>query len=794
MLGLALGLAGAIFLAAVVFVGTSLEYLSRTDLQQESRLEEPLRVFSADGLLIGEFGAERRLPVPFESLPPSLIQAFLAAEDSRFYAHHGIDVRGLARAAWRWLRTGERAQGGSTITMQLARNFLRTPEKTFERKLAEMLLALHLERTLTKEEILTLYLNRVFFGHRAYGVAAAAALYYDKPLAALTLAESAMLAAIPKAPSADNPVTHPGRALARRDHILGRMAGLGFIDRAAYRAARAEPDQARLHQRPLELDAGYAAEMARRELFERFGEDAYRQGYRVTTTIDGQLQRVAQAEVREAILDYDRRHGYRGPEARPAVITSPNDGAERAALDVLLGQTDSLPGLRVGVVRTADARRADVFLGNGEHLTLGLAQVQWARPFRNADLLGPAPRRVDAVVHAGELIRLRQDQRGGWELAQRPAVAGALLALAPRDGAIRALVGGYRFGADQFNRAADARRQPGSAFKPFVYAAALERGWTPASLILDAPIAVRIGAGEVWTPDNSDHRTLGPIRLRQALTQSRNLAAIGLLKRVGIDDARTFATRFGFALDDLPRNLTLTLGTGLVTLPQMAGAYAVFANGGFRVEPYLIARIEDAAGTTIVQPVPPRACADCWFQAQDPPAADSLAPLAKRVLEPWLTYQIHSMLRDVVTVGTGRRARELQRSDLAGKTGTTNDIRDAWFCGYQKDLVTVAWMGFDDSAPLGRGETGGESALRLWIGFMGEALKGSPEALLPVPPGMLQVWVDSTDGRPAHPGAAGAITEWVREQDQGSLAGPDPVSVSEDVIDGMPPPIIDEVF
>ena len=686
ILALSSGLAGAGLLAAAGFAGASLDYLFSTDLQRELRQGEPLRVFSADGRLIGEFGAERHLPVPLEAIPPPLIQAFLAVEDSLFYTHHGIDLRGLARVAWRWLRD------------------------------------------------------------------------------------------------------------------LGPMAGLGFIDETVYRAALAAPDQARLHQRPLELDAGYVAEMVRRNLFLRFGEAAYRRGYRVTTTIDGRLQRAAQAQVREAVLAYDRRHGYRGPEAHPELIDSSANGADPAALDALLAQTDHLPGLRVGLVRNADARRAEVYVGSGEYLTLGLAQVQWARPFRNADLLGPEPRRVDAVVRAGDLIRLRPDRRGGWQLAQRPAVAGALLALSPRDGAISALVGGYRFGADQFNRAADARRQPGSAFKPFIYTAALARGWTPASLILDAPVRVRIGAGEVWTPDNFDHRSLGPIRLRQALTQSRNLAAIDLLQRVGVDDARTFATRFGFELERLPRNLTLTLGTGLVTLPQMAGAYAVFANGGFRVEPYLIARIEDGAGTTVFQATPPRACADCWFhdQVQQPaaPVITPAAPLARRVLEPWLTYQIHSILQDVATVGTGRRTRELQRSDLAGKTGTTNEVRDAWFCGYQKDLVTVAWMGFDDSAPLGRGETGGESALRLWIGFMREALAGRPEARLAVPPGMVQVWVDGTDGSPAHPGAAGAIAEWVREQDQGSLAGPDPVSVSadRDLSDWMPPPIIEEVY
>ena len=792
-LGVALALGGMGLLAAVAFVGASLERLSRSDLRAELRLVEPLRVFSVDGLLMGEFGAERRLPVPYEDIPPPLVQAFLAAEDSRFYTHHGVDPLGLARAALRYLNTGEPREGGSTITMQVVRNLLLTREKTHERKLAEVLMALHLERTLTKEEILTLYLNQVFFGHRAYGVAAAAALYYDKSLADLSLAESAMLAAIPKAPSANNPVSNPGRALTRRNYVLGRMADLGFIDQGAYLTALAQPDQARLHQRPLELDAGHAAEMVRREVLGRFGEDAYRRGFRVTTTIDGGLQRAAQDAVRGAVLDYDGRHGFRGAEARGQLI-------EGAGLDALLARTDPLPGLRAGVVLSADAHRAKVTLGGGELVTLGLPQVQWARPFLSADRRGPAPRRVDEAVRTGDLIRLRRDSQGAWELSQRPGVSGALLALAPQDGAIRALVGGYAFGSSQFNRATDARRQPGSAFKPFVYAAALERGWTPASLILDAPIALRLGGREVWEPANFDHRALGPIRLRLALTQSRNLAAIDLLDRVGIDYARTFATRFGFEQEHLPRGLTLALGTGSTTLQQLAGAYAVFANGGFRVEPYLIARIEDAAGTTVFQATPPRACADCWFPNQGAPLAAAPATPeatpAQRVLEPRLTYQIHSMLHDVVDTGTGRRARELRRSDLAGKTGTTNEARDAWFCGYQKALVTVAWMGFDDFAPLGSGETGGRSALGLWMAFMGPALKGKPEAPLPVPPGMVQVQVDRARGTLAGPGDPDTITEWVCEEGAGFLSGPDPVSYSEDwdLTVETPPPIIEDVF
>jgi penicillin-binding protein 1A len=784
-LGIGLFLALAGLLAGGAFVWASLERLSRADLLGDVRLAEPLRIYSAEGRLMGEYGEERRIPLPYGSIPPILVHAFVAAEDRRFYEHAGIDLRGLARAALRYLRTGEPAEGGSTLTMQVVRNLLLTPEKTFERKLAEVLMALHLERVLTKDEILTLYLNKIFFGHRAYGVAAAAELYYGKSPQALSLAEAAMLAAIPKAPTTDNPVTNPLQARARRDYVLGRMAELGYIGEAAYREALAEPDRASLHRRPVDLDAGYAAEMARQEMVRRFGAEAYRGGYRVQTTIEGALQAAAQQAVREAILAYDRRHGYRGPERRGLRV----GGADDEALAALLAEAEVLPELRAGIVTQADARRAEVYLGSGERATLALTQVQWARPFKGANRMGPAPRRVDAVVQPGDLVRLRRDAQGGWTLAQSPSVAAALVALAPGDGAIRALVGGYHFGVSQFNRAADARRQPGSAFKPFVYAAALDRGWTPASLVLDEPIALEVGPGDIWEPGNADGRTLGPIRLRLALAQSRNLAAIDLLDRVGIDFARGFAGRFGFAPADLPSRLTLALGNASVTLPQMAGGYAVFANGGFRVEPHLIARIETGDGRVLWQADPPRACAACWFAPEDaegpssagaPQGAPQAAPgdaTARRVLEPRVSYQMHSMLQDVIRSGTGRRARALKRSDLAGKTGTTNEARDAWFCGYQKGLAAVAWMGFDDFSPLGKGETGGESALGLWVRFMGEALKGSPEARLPVPAGMVQVHVDRGSGRLAA-GDEDAVSEWVREEDLGRLEGPAPVFYS----------------
>jgi penicillin-binding protein 1A len=772
-----LGLALLAILALGVFVGITIHRLQATDLLADVRLHEPLRIYSADGLLMGEYGVERREYMPLERIPPVLINAFLAAEDSRFFAHEGIDATGLARATLSYLRTGEPTQGGSTITMQIVRNLFLTSEKTFDRKFAEILLAWHMERTLTKQQILELYLNKIFFGHRAYGVAAAAALYYDKPLQELTLAEAAMLAGIPKAPSTNNPVSNPRRALVRRDYVLGRMLELGDIDHGAYRDATDAPDRARLHGREFELEAGYAAEMARQEMVSRFGEDAYRAGYRVTTSIEPELQKAAQEAVRGALLDYDRRHGYRGAEAHTELgapgASSESGGVSDAALERILDGAAPVAGLTAGVVVQARRDRAEVYVGQGLRVDVSLDGMGWARPFRDVDRRGPAPRAVTDVLSVGDLVRLRQNERGRWVLAQRPAVSGALVSVSPRDGAILAMVGGYEFGESQFNRAVDARRPAGSSFKPFIYAAALHRGWTPASLVRDEPIAVRMSARDVWRPSNFDGKSLGPIRLRPALVQSRNLAAIDLLEQVGVEEAIGFVGRFGFDPKTLPRGLSLALGSASVSPLQMAAGYAVFANGGFRVEPHLIRRIENAAGVVIFETDAPRACAGCWFHDGATAAVSEPSPtpgrIAPRVLRPPEVYQMHSMMQDVIRVGTGRRARELKRGDLAGKTGTTNQVRDSWFCGYQKDFATAAWIGFDDFGPLGRGETGGQAAIEMWMAFMRQALAGRPEATLEVPAGMVKVRIDQASGALASATDTGAVLEWLREEHVGML-------------------------
>ena len=769
----------AVGLAAVaVLVAVTLTELPHAESLREVQLQEPLRVSAANGDLLAEFGIQRRQPVSFAEIPTQLVQAFLAIEDRHFFEHEGVDLIGLGRAALNFARTGERSQGGSTITMQVARNFFLSPEKTFQRKFMELLLSLHIERTLSKQEILELYFNKIFFGHRAYGLSAAAALYYDKPLDRLSLAQSAMLAGIPKAPSANNPISNPKRALERRDYVLQRMRELGYIDEATYAGAKATPDDARLHRQEVDLEAGYMAEMVRRDLVKRLGESAYGAGLRVTTTLDGHWQQAAQKALRQALLDYDRRHGYRGAEAHYRLA-----GRAEPALDALLERARDLPELTVGLVIQAGAKEARVYLGQGQYRTLKLAQVRWARPYKSAHAQGPAPRQVSEAVTAGDLIRLRQTAAGDWELSQRPFVTGALVAIDPKNGAIRALTGGYDFAASKFNRAVDARRQPGSSFKPFIYAAALERGWTPASLIRDEPIRIRLNRRETWEPKNFDHKSLGPIRLRLALTKSRNLASVYLLQQLGLEEGRAYAGRFGFDRQDLPLGLSLVLGTAETSPLQMAGAYAVFANGGFRVAPHFITRIENAAGETVFASQAPHACADCWFRAPEarvdtrglPRPGSATGPEALRVLEPRILYQMHSILGDVIRYGTARKALELGRGDLAGKTGTTNQVRDSWFCGYHRDLVVIAWMGFDDFSPLGKGETGGQAALGMWMDFVGTVLADKPEAVLDVPAGLVEVRIAKDSGAPTPRTGADTLIEWVREENLHDLAGPVPV-------------------
>jgi len=759
-------------LAALIHV--TLPTLPSTDILAEVQFQEPMRVYSADGELMAEFGVQRRRPVTFDKVPPRLVMAFLAIEDSRFFEHQGIDLMGLSRAALSLVRTGAKSQGGSTITMQVARNFFLTPEKTVKRKFSELLLALQVEQRLSKQQILELYLNKIFFGHRAYGVTAAADLYYDKSLDELSLAEMAMLAGLPKAPSSNNPVSNPERALERRNYVLKRMEELGYITDRDYQAAVAEPDGAKLHQRDVGLQAGYIAEMVRQEMIRRYGDEAYARGFRVTTTVESWLQRAAQEALRVSLLEYDRRHGYRGPEAQVDLT-----GASEEDLDAYLDAVEELPLLTAGLVTKASPKEATVYIGGGRRVTLGLKQVAWAKRLINENATGRSPSKVTDAVAVGDLVRVGQNAEGVWYLRQAPKVTGALVSLSPEDGAIRALVGGYVFGDSKFNRAVDARRQPGSSFKPFVYTAALEKGWTPASLVKDEPVRVPLNRGEFWEPQNFDHKTMGPIRMRTAIALSRNLAAVNMLQSVGLPYATQFVTRFGFDLASIPLGLSMVLGTAEVSPLQMAKAYAVFANGGFRIEPYLIQRIETTSGELIFEAQAPRACSDCWFRYESSPAQTkglTRAPAAERVLDPRIVYEMNSMLQGVIANGTATRALVLERTDIAGKTGTTNDVRDSWFCGYQKDFVTVAWMGFDDFSRLGKAETGGHAGLGMWIDFMKVALKDKPNAVLPVPDGMVTIYVDKGRGTETKSKGPGAQQETVREELRLMLLGPEPVA------------------
>lgn len=767
-----LGLGGAALLA-----DATVRELPEVDALLEVKFEEPLRVFSANGSLMAEFGVQRRRAVAFADVPPQLINAFIAIEDSRFFEHTGIDPVGLARAALSVVRTGAPTQGGSTITMQVARNFFLTRDKTVERKLAEIMLALKMEVALSKEQIMELYLNKIFFGHRAYGISAAAEFYYRKGLDELTLAEMAMLAGLPQAPSVTNPITNPARAKDRRDHILDRMLMLGFIDASAHAAAVAEPVEVTAYTPPVELRAGYVSEMVRQAMVERYGEEgAYSLGLRVYTTIDDELQRSADTALRNGLQAYNRRHGYHGPEAHIDYVQAMTP----EALDAALAERPVVPGLPVGVVTEATANGAEVYLGDGRTQSLTLAQVRWARRFRTENWRGPEPRRVTDAVAVGDVIRLRETDRGTWVLAQVPMVAGALVALAPADGAIRALSGGYSFEWSKFNRVTDARRQPGSAFKPFVYAAALAKGYTPASLIRDEAFERPSSRGR-WRPRNADGRFMGPIRIRVALARSRNLAIVHLADRMGIEFIREYAQNFGFTPESMPADLAMVLGSGSTTPLEMARGYALFANGGYLIAPYFISRVEDVAGNRLFEAVPARACTECWLTQSSQDArvlaeGEAERPLAAQTVDPRIAWSMDSMLRDVITEGTGTRARSLRRSDIAGKTGTTNDARDSWFAGYQPELVTIAWMGRDDNQPLGRGEWGGTAALGVWTEFMGDALSGLPVAEIKRPDGMSAVRVSLSTGRTTT-STSGSRIEYIADEFKLMTLGPDPVEV-----------------
>jgi penicillin-binding protein 1A len=719
LLGLAVvgGLLLAFVLALLYPTLPSLESL--TDYQPKI----PLRIVSAEGDLLGEFGEERRAIVTIAEVPDVMKKAILAAEDERFYSHGGVDFLSILRAAASNLTSGTQ-QGAGTITMQVARNFFLTREKTVTRKLREVLLAWKIEANLTKDEILQLYVNQIFLGQRAYGFAAASQIYFGKPLKDVTPAEAAMLAGLPKAPSAFNPVNNPRRAKTRQLYVLRRMHDLRFINDDQYREAQSAPLAVRQGLREaVPTHAEHVAEMARQVVVDAYGEDAYTKGLTVYTTIRKADQEAAYTALRRAAIDYDRRHGYRGPEA---FVSLPDDVGEReAALEKVFQETAESDGLIPAVVLEASAAALKVVIADGETVQINGDGLKFAAPSLRDK--SPAATRI----RPGAVIRVAREDKGRWGIAQVPQVEAAFVSMRPTDGALLSLIGGFDFERSKFNHVTQAQRQPGSAFKPFIYSAALEKGFTPATVVNDAPFFVPAAqaGGEDWEPKNYDGKFEGPMRVRAALARSKNLVTVRVLQAIGPQYAQDYIARFGFDPKLHPPYLTMGLGAGAATPLQMVDAYAVFANGGYRVAPYLIAKIVDARGNVLSEASPPIAGAG-----------------AERAIDPRNAWIMTSLLKDVIKVGTATRALVLNRTDLAGKTGTTNENVDAWFCGFNAAMVGVAWIGFDQPRTLGANETGAVAALPMWISYMAKALKGTSVADVPMPDGVIAVKVNADTG------------------------------------------------
>ncbi|HEU5468223.1 MAG TPA: penicillin-binding protein 1A [Steroidobacteraceae bacterium] len=769
------GLVGLAFLATYYYLKPTLPDVA---VLRDVRLQVPLRVYSRDGKLLAQIGEQRRVPVTWDQIPQVVVQAVLAAEDDRFFEHPGVDWQGIARALVVAATTMEASQGGSTLTQQLVRTTLITKEKQLRRKLREVFLALSLENELTKEEIFTLFVNTQFLGQRSYGFAAASETYFGKALGEIDAAEAALLAGILQAPSRQNPVASVEQATDRRSYVLRRMRELGYLDEAAWQAAMDEPVARGMHGPRVQVDAPYVGEMVRAVLFEKYGERVYSDGFQVVTTVDSRLQRAADVALRSAVLEYDRRHGWRGAVGKVDVRKESDE-----ALAGLIEERPVIGGLIPAIVVRTTAEEATVVARSGMRYRLGMEGIRWAR-------VGEVtPNTARDVLKIGDVVYVLPSAEGEALLAQVPEVQGAFVALDPRDGSIVALSGGFDYDASKFNRAVQARRQPGSSFKPFIYSAALEAGLTPASVVLDAPVVYEapdpvVGIGQVvdpvtgepqrledWRPGNDTGRFYGPTRLRDALARSRNLVTIRVMRQIGVGFAREYVQRFGLPGDHIPADLTAALGTAQLTPLEMADGFAVFANGGYLVKPHVIDRILAADGTVLEETDAPVACADCdaeplqlvadppvvvpgdgplgVVRASDvggslpPPIPEETAPRAISEANAWI---LTDMMRDVIERGTGQRARALGRGDIAGKTGTTNEGRDAWFSGFTPDLVATAWVGFDQERPLGRDEEGSRTALPMWIYFMRQALAGVPQHRLPMPDGVVTARIFADPG------------------------------------------------
>ena len=738
--------------------------LPDVDSLRDVQLQVPLRVYTRDGKLLAAIGEQRRIPVRYDQLPKKLVEAFLATEDDRFFRHHGVDWQGILRAAVANLKAGGIRQGASTITMQVARDMFLTPRRDMKRKMSEIYISLLMESEFTKEEIFSLYVNKIFLGQRAYGVGAAAEVYYGKTLDQLSVAEMATLAGIPTAPSVVNPVASAEAARVRRSHVLGRMLELNYITQAEYDEAKASPVESRLHGSSIEADAPYVAEMVRNEMQAKFGDAVYTAGYKVYTTIDSRLQAAATMALRTGLLEYDRHHGFRGATAKidPSKLGSPKD------MDGELEEFPVIGGLRPAVVLRVDAKSAKIYVKDLGEVTLPWEKLNWARRELPDEKTDHWPTQASEILARGDVIYTVGRSADALMFVQIPEAQSALVSVDPRDGAVVALVGGFDYFQSKYNRVTQARRQPGSGFKPFVYAAAFDKGYTPASVILDAPIVIdEAGTEQAWRPKEDENKFYGPIRLREALTYSRNLVSVRLMRAIGGDYVRNYVTRFGFDKSQLPNDLTLALGTAELSPLQLAIGYSTFANGGYKVSSYTVDRIEDASGKVLSQATPAVACFECnrvndpgTSRAASAAAARSQldeAPhdgktlisgknLAPQIITPQIAYLLADMMKDVIRRGTGVRARTLNRDDIAGKTGTTNDAHDAWFNGFNGDLVTSVWIGFDQDRSLGEGEQGGRTAVPAWTYYMHEALAGVPRHGVPVPDGIVTVRISPETG------------------------------------------------
>jgi penicillin-binding protein 1A len=834
------------WLIVSVFSGTSLlisaVYLYLTpqlpDIQSLKKIELqiPLRIYTEDGQLISEFGEQRRRPLSYQEIPSQFVHALIAAEDDRFFQHNGVDLKGLTRAALQLIKTGKKKSGGSTITMQVAKNYYLSSEKTFSRKFTEILLALKIEQELSKEEILELYLNKIYLGKRAYGIEAAAQVYYGVSVSELKLPQLAMLAGLPQAPSAANPINNPRRAKERRNYVLARMHTLDFIDQQQFDDAAKAPITARYHGLEAEVEASYIAEMVRQELFEQYGGDIYRLGFRVTTTLSSKAQTQANKALQAGLLKYDRDHGLRTQASiellpltklqtfdNEITLTWPNDLDEQLDIDWPATLTAWQKKLNTKgqhglihpaiVAQTLDSG-AWIISGRKQWSWLPFNGLQWAKPYIDVNRVGKEPKRTQDVLSPGQMIWITASEHSGIQLAQIPEAEGALISIDPKQGAIRALVGGFSYGLNKYNRAIQADRQPGSAFKPFIYSAALANGFTPASIINDAPVVFKdAGLENTWRPENSSGKFYGPTRLREALYKSQNLVSIRILKQISPHKAINYITPFGFPRKKLNKDLSLALGASAITPLELAAGYTVLANGGFQIEPYFIQRIEvgnEEQPRSAATPV--QACLECEAKMQNTytqegtetitakekneeqalleaigaplaePLITEITPaikLAPRIMDPRTHFIMNNMLQDVIKRGTGKRALALKRSDLAGKTGTTNDQKDAWFSGYNRDLVTSVWIGFDQPKTLGRWAFGGNTALPIWVEYMGAMLADKKQRPFPQPTGIVTVRIDPETGLLAQPGQSNAIFELFK-QEQLPAAADNPTQLSEE--------------